>query len=312
MPYNWISLVGSFDPLSEGEGLRYRGGPPTQHITTGQAVSNVGNFVCDQPFQGGTISGEVMFIEGTAEQGCEFILHYDPPTQSFLTAGFNPYIFCVVRTFSNLSVQAARVFGSAGPTAQLQPDRIYRLSVRVVGSEIAVAIDGVNTVVINLPTTLPRGQCGIWCAGAHDIEITNFRIDQVRPKVFVIMQFSPPYNELYAEVIKPVCENFGFDVVRADEIYGPGLIISDIEQNLVEANIIIADVTPENANVYYELGYAHALRKETILVAERETKLPFDISPFRTLFYENSIAGKTHVEQGLQNHLRAIQQRWAV
>jgi hypothetical protein len=310
VPYNWVSLVGDFDSLPDG--LRYRGALPTQQITTGQPVPNVGNFVCDQAFQGGTISGEVKFIESTLEQGCEFILHYEPSTQTFLTAGFNPYIFCVVRSFSNLSVQAARVFGSAGPTAQLQPDRTYRLSVRVAGSEIAVAIDGVNTVVINLPFTLPRGQSGIWCAGAHDIEITNFLIDPVRPKVFVIMQFSPPYNELYTEVIQPVCESFGFEVVRADEIYGPGLIISDIEQNLVQANIIIADVTPVNANVYYELGYAHALRKETILVAERETKLPFDISPFRTLFYENSIAGKTRVEHGLRNHLRAIQQRWAV
>jgi nucleoside 2-deoxyribosyltransferase len=58
--------------------------------------------------------------------------------------------------------------------------------------------------------------------------------------------------------------------------------------------------------VYYEVGYAHALKKPTILIAESPTQLPFDVSPFRTLFYENSIAGKAKVESGLKQHLEAI------
>jgi len=54
------------------------------------------------------------------------------------------------------------------------------------------------------------------------------------------------------------------------------------------------------------LGYAYALNKPTILIAEKGTKLPFDLYPFRTLFYENSIAGKKKLEDGLRNHLKAI------
>jgi hypothetical protein len=55
--------------------------------------------------------------------------------------------------------------------------------------------------------------------------------------------------------------------------------------------------------VFYEVGYAHALNKPTILIAERNIKLPFDVSPFRTLFYENTIAGKKKIEEGLRKHI---------
>ena len=69
---------------------------------------------------------------------------------------------------------------------------------------------------------------------------------------------------------------------------------------------MIAEITPANQNVFYELGYAHALKKPTILLAERGKELPFDISGYRCLFYENSIGGKKAVEDGLREHLEAI------
>ena len=122
-----------------------------------------------------------------------------------------------------------------------------------------------------------------------------------------MLQFSAPYNELFAEVIRPVTKELGLTCIRADESFGPGVIIQDIERQILEAQIVIADITPANSNVYYEVGYAHALQKPTILIAEKTTDLPF-VSPFRILFYENSIAGKTKVEEGLRNHLKAILQ----
>ncbi len=94
--------------------------------------------------------------------------------------------------------------------------------------------------------------------------------------------------------------------MRADETYGPGLIIADITKEISESRIVIAEVSPTNSNVYYEVGYAHALNKPTILIAEKGVKLPFDVSPFRTLFYENSIAGKKIVEEGFRKHVKAV------
>lgn len=120
------------------------------------------------------------------------------------------------------------------------------------------------------------------------------------------MQFTKPYDELFEEAIKKVCEEFKIRAVRADETYGPGLIIADIIKKIRESQIVIAEISPANPNGYYEVGYSHALNKPTILIAEKDTKLPFDISPFRTLFYKNSIGGKKKIETGLRKHIEAI------
>jgi len=91
---------------------------------------------------------------------------------------------------------------------------------------------------------------------------------------------------------------------------GPGQIINDIERQVVEAKAIIAEISPNNPNVYWEVGYAHALKKPTVLIADKDTRLPFDVSSFRVLFYENTIGGKKRIEEGITRHLTAIQTEW--
>jgi hypothetical protein len=120
------------------------------------------------------------------------------------------------------------------------------------------------------------------------------------------MEFSSQYNDVYTEVIKSVCNESNVEVTRVDERRGPGLIITDIVQSIEKAAFVIADISPLNANVFYEVGYAHGINKPTILMAETGTNLPFDVSPFRTIFYDNSISGKSRLEQGLREHIRAI------
>ena len=57
---------------------------------------------------------------------------------------------------------------------------------------------------------------------------------------------------------------------------------------------------PTTPNVFYEVGYAHGIKKATILLSDRtREKLPFDVSGFRTLFYDNTIGGKSDVEARL-------------
>ncbi len=98
----------------------------------------------------------------------------------------------------------------------------------------------------------------------------------------------------------------GLQALHAGEVYGPGIILEDIQRDIIDAKIIVAEITPPNKNVFYELGYAHALKKPTILLAEKDKALPFDISGFRCLFYENSIPGRRKFEEGLRKHLSAI------
>lgn len=303
MKYNWIPLIGQFE--HENETILFKGGKKT--LEDGRLLYNVGNYISDQVFGGGVITGEIEFKSLSEFEACEFILYYNPQTQSFLTAGIGSLGLCSVRTWHGGQWNTIAV---TGDRTQLKTNHLYKLQVSVRGSRVTLNMDGIDALVTDLPFSLPRGQIGIWCIGGSDIKIKNYTVSRERAKVFVIMQFTLPYNELYNDVIVPLCEKLDLFPVRADEAFGPGIIIADIVREITEAKIIIADITPVNPNVYYEVGYAHALNKPTILIAEKPTQLPFDVSPFRILFYENTIGGKSKIEEGLRKHLEAIQTSW--
>jgi len=304
MPYRWIPVLGKM--VQKNEAIVFNGG--LQTTPDGRPLYNVGNIICDQTFGGGVISGKVEFVSSVENDACEFILYYDPHAKAFTTAGLGGLGLCSIRTW--LGSQWI-THDTVGDKTQLRPNYSYNLRVSVRGSRVTITIDDVDTLVTTLPFSLPRGQTGIWCVGDTDIIIRDYKVSREPAKVFVVMQFTPPYNELYSDVIVPVCNDLGLNSVRADETYGPGLIIADIAREIIEAKVIIADITPPSPNIYYEVGYAHALNKPTILIAEKPIQLPFDVSPFRVLFYENTIAGKAKVEAGLRKHLEAIQTQWS-
>jgi hypothetical protein len=196
--------------------------------------------------------------------------------------------------------------GGAGLGTLIQPEKEYELGVAVAGSLVQMKVVGIDLVAATLPIPLPQGNVGFWCRGVGAIRASLVAVKGVTPRAFVVMQYTPPFNELFTEVIEPICLSKGLIAERAADVYGPGVIIKDIERQILDARIVIADITPKNLNVYYEVGFAHALKKDTILIAEKPTELPFDVSPFRVLFYENSIPGKARIEAGLKRHLDAI------
>ena len=149
-------------------------------------------------------------------------------------------------------------------------------------------------------------QVGLYAQGQGPVKFDSVEVSTQAYSAFVVMQFTEQFNELYDEVIRPVCEGLEIDAYRASDIYRPGVIFQDILQGLDGSNVVIADVTPANPNVFYELGYSHALKKPVVLLAERETPLPFDISGYRVIFYDNTIGGKSAVEADLRRHLTSI------
>lgn len=261
--------------------------------------------ISDQYFSGGRISAEIMFktISDKQPTQCEIIIYFDPESRNFVCAGLGgSYRMYSIRTFANKWEDHS----TTGVYNNLKPNIYYKVEVELKGSKVFLTVDGILVSTTVLPYTLPISQVGIFCLGTNDIHIRNYKVHSEKSKAFVVMQFSSPYNELYEEVIKPICDEYKLSVLRADETYGPGLIVADITKEISESRIVIAEVSPVNSNVYYEVGYAHALNKPTILIAEKSIKLPFDISPFRTLFYENSIAGKKKVEEGFRKHIAAV------
>jgi hypothetical protein len=102
------------------------------------------------------------------------------------------------------------------------------------------------------------------------------------------------FNVLYEEVVQHVCADYGYRVIRGGDLCSSGQILEDVTQSIREDARIIADVTPDNANVFCEVDYLHAIGKPTILLSDRKReRLPFDISGFRTIFYDDTIGGKS-------------------
>jgi len=302
MKYNWSPILGRMK--TQKDSIIFKGGKIP--LDGGEREgSEIGLFICDQYFSGGDISVDVKF-KGTSLSSCaDIVLYYDPQNKYNVDAGVTNSNLYAIRYFDTKWTNHA----ITGASNSIEVNKTYHLQASLRGSTIVLKSDGVEVLKSTLPFPLPQSQVGLFCVDQTDIEFKNFKITHVKPKAFVVMQFSSPYNEVYFEVIKKVCEDEKIDVVRVDEESGPGLIIQDITRLIHEAKIIIADISPVNANVFYEVGFAHALNKPTILIAEKDTSLPFDISSFRTLFYENSIGGKRKLEEGLQKHIRAILQK---
>lgn len=300
---NWQPLLGKF--IIEKKSIIFDGEPAKYRDTVGPSI---GNLISDQRLSSGSISARVRFSEITQYSTCELMLFYQPAVPAFLTAGLGAGAMFSVRSFAG----GWNHHGSLGDRSNLKAEKDYLVRVSIIGSRLILSVDNVDVVSTKLPVVPPQGQVGIWCSDVNKIVISDYSVASQKARAFVVMQFSKPYNELYSEVIKPVCEAEDVVAQRADEACGPGIIIADIARQLTEAHLIIAEISPANPNVYYEVGYAHALNKPTILIAELGTQLPFDVSPFRTLFYENTIEGKRRIEEGFRKHLRSILSSWGV
>jgi hypothetical protein len=110
-------------------------------------------------------------------------------------------------------------------------------------------------------------------------------------QVFVVMKFTTDdeNDRAYQHGIVPGIEKLGLTVVRADLDRTPGLIIDKIRQHIESSFLVIAKIDmPKSENVYYELGYAHGLRKPVLLISEEKAvnQLPFDIHGFMCLLYK--------------------------
>jgi hypothetical protein len=299
MDIKWAPILGKCE--QKGNKLTFKGGTTEYQ---GAPASNIGNFIANQSFAGGAITAEIKFNSIDDTTGCSIIFYYDPTQTSFVIGGLgNGYLYSI----KSFHQGRWTVHNSSGDPKNLKLGQKYHLHISVVGSNIVLNVDGVNVLSFLLPVPLPQSQIGLWCCSKSNMTIENFTVISEQPRAFIVMQFTPPYNDLYNDVISKICEQeYKIKPVRSDEIYGPGIIIGDIEKQIIESKFVIAEITPANPNVYYEVGFARALRKPTILIAEKGTELPFDVSPFRVLFYENSISGKKNIEDALRKHLKAI------
>ena len=104
-------------------------------------------------------------------------------------------------------------------------------------------------------------------------------------KAFVIMPLAAEYDRVYDELIKPACAESGLAAHRADEISRHCSIMRDIIDGLLQSEIVIAELTSKNPNVFYELGAVHTLLRPVIVLTQDESRLPFDLRHHRVIQY---------------------------
>ena len=121
----------------------------------------------------------------------------------------------------------------------------------------------------------------------------NIEVGSKEKFVFVIAPFDQDRSDVYNTIIKPVVEKKGYECKRADDFTTNTTKINDIVRNIWKSQFIIADLTRLRPNVMYELGFSHAMNKETILIYEenidktKEEKFPFDINHIERIIYKS-------------------------
>ena len=147
----------------------------------------------------------------------------------------------------------------------------------------------------------------------------------MKPHAFVAMPFGVKkdsqgteidFNRVYTELIKPALEAAGLDVFRADEEGRAGDIRTDMFQELLIADLVVADLTLDNPNVWYELGVRHALRaRGVVLICGGRATTAFDLYTDRKLRYsiKDGVLDPATIEQDKQNltdMVKATMESW--
>lgn len=147
---------------------------------------------------------------------------------------------------------------------------------------------------------------------------------EVRPHAFVVMPFGKKkgadgqpfdFNEIYKTLIKPALEEAGFEPFRADEETASGDILTDMFQELLLADLVLCDLSIDNANAFYELGIRHALRKRGVAhIQAGRAYMPFDIFNVRTLPYHitpEGVPDPAFIRADITAIARLVKDTWA-
>jgi hypothetical protein len=135
------------------------------------------------------------------------------------------------------------------------------------------------------------------------------RKPEVDPKLcFIVMPFgAEELTDVYEYFVKPSIEaHCGLRCERGDDVFGSNVIMDDIRRSIARARIVVADLTGRNPNVFYEVGIAHTMDKDVLLLSQSMSDVPFDLRHRRVLVYDNTPKGCKKLEGNVVDNVSAI------
>jgi hypothetical protein len=118
----------------------------------------------------------------------------------------------------------------------------------------------------------------------------------------VMMPLRAEFDAVYT-ALKEAAERAGFRCRRADDIWENPAIIQDVVSLIDHSSIVVCDCTSRNPNVFYEIGIAHTLGREVILITQSKEDIPFDLRHLRYVEYLNNGEGRAALSERLQQRL---------
>lgn len=128
-----------------------------------------------------------------------------------------------------------------------------------------------------------------------------------RTLVSVMMPFDADFTGVY-DTLQEAATDVGFICRRADEIWENPAIIQDIVTLIDKSFVVVCDCSGRNPNVFYEIGIAHSLGREVVLITQADTDIPFDLRHLRYIRYLNNGEGRQALKLALAERLRFLQE----
>ena len=123
--------------------------------------------------------------------------------------------------------------------------------------------------------------------------------------LFMLMPFTEEMRPTYEVHIKNVAKRLGLNIKRADDLFTSNVVVQDIWAGICSSQIIIADCTGRNPNVFYEIGLAHVVGKRIILITQNREDVPFDLRHMRYIYYRATARGMKALELSLMKTLKS-------
>ena len=124
---------------------------------------------------------------------------------------------------------------------------------------------------------------------------------------FVLMPMEDEFVQLYEEVIKPTVMGLGLMCYYARELFGARPVMQDVWDYCAKARVVIAELTGQNPNVYYEAGYAHAFDAEKVVfITQSMEEVTFDIRHFRCIVYSTLPRDLRDFRRQLTKNIEAV------